>query len=75
MPKKVRELKKLVKKAGFIYQPGRGKGSHTMWYHPSLPYPITISGKDGADAKPYQEQDVMDALAELERLEQEDSEE
>ncbi len=70
MPKKVRELKKLVQKAGFVYLPGRGKGSHTMWYHPLLPEPIVLSGKDGADARPYQEKDVLEALAELERLEE-----
>ena len=45
MPKKIRELKSLLKKAGFIYR--SAKGSHTRWYHPLLPEdPITISGKD-----------------------------
>ncbi|WP_413168435.1 type II toxin-antitoxin system HicA family toxin [Capilliphycus salinus ALCB114379] len=30
------------------------KGSHSRWIHPLLPdQPITISGKDGDDAKPY----------------------
>ena len=28
-----------------------GKGSHTKWSHPLLNYKITISGKDGSDAK------------------------
>lgn len=70
MPKKVRELKKLLQKAGFVYMPGRGKGSHTMWYHPMLPEPIVVSGKDGADARLYQEKAVMEALAELESLEE-----
>jgi predicted RNA binding protein YcfA (HicA-like mRNA interferase family) len=52
MPKKIRELKSLLKKAGFIYR--CAKGSHTRWYHPLLPEdPITISGKDGDDAKLY----------------------
>jgi predicted RNA binding protein YcfA (HicA-like mRNA interferase family) len=52
MPKKIRELKSLLKKAGFIYR--SAKGSHTRWYHPLLPSdPITISGKDGDDAKLY----------------------
>lgn len=32
------------------------KGSHTCWYHELLPDdPITISGKDGDDAKKYLE--------------------
>ena len=46
MPKKIRELKSLLKKAGFIYR--SAKGSHTRWCHPLLPEdPITISGKEG----------------------------
>jgi predicted RNA binding protein YcfA (HicA-like mRNA interferase family) len=71
MPKKVRELKSLLQKAGFTYLPGRGKGSHTMWYHPMISEPIVISGKDGSDARRYQEKEVMEALTELERLEEE----
>ncbi|MBD6618726.1 type II toxin-antitoxin system HicA family toxin [Komarekiella sp. 'clone 1'] len=49
MPKKIRELKSLLLQAGFSYRPG--KGSHTNWYHPLLPGRVTISGKDGSDAK------------------------
>ncbi|MEA5553806.1 type II toxin-antitoxin system HicA family toxin [Anabaena cylindrica UHCC 0172] len=52
MPKKIRELKNLLKKSGFIYR--SAKGSHTRWCHPLLPGdPITISGKYGDDAKLY----------------------
>ncbi len=52
MPKKIRELKALVRKAGFTYR--SAKGSHTRWFHPLLPSePITIAGKDGDDAKLY----------------------
>lgn len=29
----------------------QGKGSHTKWSHPLLNYKITMSGKDGGDAK------------------------
>lgn len=59
MPKKIRELKKLIAKAGFELLPGRGKGSHTMWEHPELPQdPIVISGKDGDDAPRYLEKEV-----------------
>ncbi|MDJ0659284.1 MAG: type II toxin-antitoxin system HicA family toxin [Crocosphaera sp.] len=35
MPKKIRELKRLLKKAGFVYP--SAKGSHTRWCHPLLP--------------------------------------
>jgi len=43
MPKKIRELKAMVAKVGYILQQKRGKGSHTFWKHPLLPEePLTI---------------------------------
>ncbi|MEL6459280.1 MAG: type II toxin-antitoxin system HicA family toxin [Cyanobacteria bacterium J06621_15] len=60
MPKKIRELKSLLLKAGFTTR--SGKGSHTNWYHPLLPGRVTLSGKDGSDAKAYQEKDVNNAI-------------
>lgn len=54
MPKKVRELKQMLQKAGFSLLPKRGKGSHSYWIHPLLSKPVVLSGKDGKDAKPYQ---------------------
>jgi predicted RNA binding protein YcfA (HicA-like mRNA interferase family) len=71
MPKKIRELKAMLLKAGFIYRPG--KGSHTVWSHPELTYSLTLSGKDGADANRYQERDVRNALNDLESTEEQDS--
>ncbi len=57
MPKKIRELKAALRRAGF--EEKRQRGSHTRWLHPLLPdYPLTLSGKDGSDAKRYQERDV-----------------
>jgi predicted RNA binding protein YcfA (HicA-like mRNA interferase family) len=57
MPKKVRELKKALLKAGFTWSPG--KGSHTRWRHELLPdHPLTLSGKDSDDARLYQEREV-----------------
>ena len=74
MPKKIRELKSLLKKAGFIYR--CAKGSHTRWCHPLLPEdPITISGKDGDDAKIYIEKEVNEKLAKLKSIQEEESEE
>ncbi|BAY15176.1 YcfA family protein [Anabaenopsis circularis NIES-21] len=67
MPKKIRELKRLLLQAGFTYKPA--KGSHSKWIHPLLPQAIIIPGKDGSDAKPYLEKQVNEALAELERIE------
>jgi predicted RNA binding protein YcfA (HicA-like mRNA interferase family) len=43
-----------------------GKGSHTAWTHPALPaLEITLSGKNGDDAKPYQVKDIYNALKQL----------
>ncbi len=43
-----------------------GKGSHTNWVHPFYSGKITVSGKDGADAKRYQEKEVKQAIEEVE---------
>lgn len=68
MPKKIRELKSMLSKAGFSYRPG--KGSHTVWKHPLLlsEPPVVLSGNDGADARRYQENDVRKALEKLGKL-------
>ena len=63
MPKKIRELKAMLSKANCICE--QAKGSHTKWSHPSLNYKITLSGKDGNDAKRYQEKDVKDFLKDI----------
>lgn len=70
MAKKIRELKTLLLKAGFVLEPDRGKGSHTVWSHPLLPNSLTLSGKDGDDAHRYQERDVRNALRDLKEREQ-----
>ena len=50
----------MLKKAGFSER--SGKGSHTKWLHPLYPGRITLSGKDGDDARPYQEKEVQEAI-------------
>ena len=72
MPKKIRELKNLLLQAGFYYR--TGKGSHSNWYHPLLSDRVTLSGKDGSDAKPYQEKDVKNVLEKLEEIQQQQQE-
>ena len=64
MPKKIRELKEDLRKAGFTSR--TGKGSHTVWSHPRLTEVVVLSGNDGDDAKPYQERDVRRILKKLE---------
>jgi predicted RNA binding protein YcfA (HicA-like mRNA interferase family) len=70
MPKKVRELKQYLSKAGFVLQKGRGKGSHTYWIHPDLESPLIIPGKDGDDAPIYLERQVNKALQLLATIEE-----
>ena len=62
MPRKVRELIADLAAAGFTNR--GGKGSHRKFRHPKVPWPVTISGKLGQDAKPYQERDVESAIEE-----------
>jgi len=60
MPPKIRILEKQLKKAGFIRLPG--KGSHRKFVHVSG-VRVTLSGKAGADAHPYQVSEAKHALA------------
>lgn len=66
MPRKIRELKSMLLKAGFSYK--SAKGSHTKWSHPLLLGKITISGSDGSDAQTYQEKDVDQAIKRVEEI-------
>jgi predicted RNA binding protein YcfA (HicA-like mRNA interferase family) len=65
MPKKIRELKQILRKCGFTEI--AGKGSHTNWTHPDYMGKLTVSGQDSADAKRYQEKDVSRAIQEIEQ--------
>ncbi|MCY4477962.1 MAG: type II toxin-antitoxin system HicA family toxin [Gammaproteobacteria bacterium] len=59
MPRKIRDLARLLEKAGFRRK--SGKGSHRKYIHPDGRQ-LVMSGKDGDDAKPYQEKQVMKQL-------------
>ena len=63
MPKKIRELKRLLRKAGFTCR--SGKGSHSVWQHPRRAKSVVLSGKDGRDAREYQEEEVEEALRDV----------
>ncbi|HEX2350909.1 MAG TPA: hypothetical protein VHI51_20935 [Ktedonobacterales bacterium] len=63
MPRKLRQLRSDLRRAGFQMQSKRGKGCHTWWVHPNLPgFAVNLSGQDGDDARPYQEDAVKEAL-------------
>lgn len=52
MPRKIRQLITELVRAGFVNR--GGKGSHRNFVHPNGAS-VTLSGKEGDDAKPYQE--------------------
>ena len=63
MPRKGRQLKADLRRAGFI--PARQKGSHVTWQHARYPdIALVLSVKDGDDADYYEERDVRDAITE-----------
>jgi predicted RNA binding protein YcfA (HicA-like mRNA interferase family) len=64
MPRKIRDLIRDLEKAGFANRGGRG--SHRNFKHINGPR-ITICGKSGNEAKPYQEKAVAEALKEVDK--------
>jgi predicted RNA binding protein YcfA (HicA-like mRNA interferase family) len=62
MPRKIRNLIQDLARAGFIDK--GGKGSHRNFVHPNCKRPITLSGKQGDDARKYQERDVKRKIEE-----------
>lgn len=61
MPRKLRQLRADLRKAGWVID--RQKGSHEQWKHPRLSGDlVTLQGADGVDAQHYQEREVKDAV-------------
>jgi predicted RNA binding protein YcfA (HicA-like mRNA interferase family) len=65
VPRKISELIKDLKQAGF--EDRGGKGSHRNFVHPRVSRPVTISGHLGDDALKYQERAVRLAIQESKR--------
>ena len=66
MPRKIRQLRADLQRAGLVQLKERGKGDHQVWEHSTIPgVQVVLDGKDGADAKPYQERNVQAALAKV----------
>jgi len=59
VPRKIRELARDLRQAGFVDR--GGKGSHRNFVHPKA-IRVTLSGHDGDDARHYQERDVTRAI-------------
>jgi hypothetical protein len=70
MPRKLRELRADLRRAGFRNR--GGKGDHQNWEHPQIAKAVGLAGQDGDDAQPYQERAVRAALDELARTEEGD---
>jgi predicted RNA binding protein YcfA (HicA-like mRNA interferase family) len=70
MPKKIREIRKILRKAGFSAV--QGKGSHEKWIHPLLVEHIVVAGKDGSDAKAYLEKQVDQLIKIVKQKEEEE---
>lgn len=67
MPGKIRELIQELKKTGFYEIRGGGKGAHRKFAHVNYAGAVTLSGQAGDDAKPYQEQQVKQAVGQVKR--------
>ena len=61
MPKKIRELISDLRKAGFELD--RQRGFYRQFKHDKVEGVVTISGKEGHDAKRYQERQVSQVIA------------
>lgn len=68
MPRKKREIWADLARRGFTDR--GGKGDHTVWVHPLVPRHVSIAGKDGDDAKPYDERNLRRALRDLDQAQQ-----
>jgi predicted RNA binding protein YcfA (HicA-like mRNA interferase family) len=64
MPRKIRALIRDLERAGFVDR--GGKGSHRNYEHPRG-IRVTVSGRPGDDAKPYQEKEVARRIGESRR--------
>ncbi len=62
MPKRVRDLISDLQRAGFAPIKGGGRGAHRKFSHAKYPGAVTLSGHEGDDAKPYQENQVARAI-------------
>jgi predicted RNA binding protein YcfA (HicA-like mRNA interferase family) len=67
MPRKIRELIRDLEYTGFYEISKAGKGSHRKNMHEKYAGAVTVSGKEGDDAKHYQEWQVKEAIASVKK--------
>ena len=73
MPRKIRQVEQALRRAGFVVDPARGKGSHRWWKHPDYGLVVELSGNAGSDVQRYQDKQANEAIAEARRLDEEDA--
>ena len=67
VPRKLRELRADLRAEGFAID--HQTGSHQVWKHPLISgISVNLAGKDGADAKPFQEAQVRKALQAVDEM-------
>jgi len=66
MPRKIRQLIKDLKKAG--WEIDHISGSHRIFKHQKVGGHVSLAGKDGDDARPYEEKNVREAIRRSESL-------
>lgn len=64
MTRKIRELIKELEMAGFVDRGGKGSHRNFMYISGVV---LTLSGKSGDDAKPYQEKLVKEKIQETKK--------
>jgi len=65
--RKLRQLRADLQCGGFYLD--HQTGSHQIWKHPLIPgISVNLVGKDSADAKPYQERELREAMRKLQEV-------
>lgn len=69
MPRKLRQCRADLQRAGFYLD--HQTGSHEIWKHQLISgISVNLVGKDSADAKPYQEREIREAMRKLKDVQQ-----
>jgi len=67
MRRKLRDLEADLRTAGFSRLPGRGKGSHELWLHPSSGAKVLLPRPKGDLLPDYVDKQVQKAIRESRR--------
>ncbi len=67
--RKLRQWRADLQRVGFYLD--HQTGSHQIWKHPLIPgISVNLVGKDSADAKPYQEREIREAMRKLQEAQE-----